>query len=133
MQRLADASEEQILAVRGIGEAIARSVARWFDDPHAVDLVGRLAAHGLNMTEPKASTGSALAGQTWVITGTLPGHSREQATQLIEENGGRVTSSVSKKTTAVLYGEDAGSKLTKARELGVECVTIDELLKRIEK
>ena len=62
---------------------------------------------------------ATLAGQTWVITGTLPGYSREQATQLIEENGGRVTSSVSKKTTAVLYGEEAGSKLDKAKELGI--------------
>jgi DNA ligase (NAD+) len=133
MKKLAEASEEQILAVRGVGEAIGRSVARWFENPQAVDLVGRLAAHGLNMTEPKASTGSALAGQTWVITGTLPGYSREQATQLIEENGGRVTSSVSKKTSAVLYGEDAGSKLTKAKELGVKQVTIDELLETINR
>jgi DNA ligase (NAD+) len=131
MDRLAHATEAQVLAVRGIGDVIARSVARWFDDPQAIDLVGRLAAHGLTMEEPQASTGTALAGQTWVITGTLPGYSREHATQLVEENGGRVTSSVSKKTTAVLYGDDAGSKLAKAKELDVECVTIDELLKRI--
>ena len=131
MDRLKQASEEEILAVRGIGDVIARSVARWFENLEAVALVDRLEAHGLTMTEPQASTGTALAGQTWVITGTLPTLSREQATQLIEANGGRVTSSVSKKTTAVLAGADAGSKLAKATELGVRVVAEEELLEMI--
>jgi DNA ligase (NAD+) len=132
MTRLAEATEEQILAVRGVGDVIARSAARWFENPQAIDLVARLQAHGLAMEEPLASTGTTLAGQTWVITGTLPTLSREQATQLIEANGGRVTSSVSKKTSAVLYGEEAGSKLAKAKELEIKLVTEAELLEMIK-
>ena len=130
MDRLV-ATEEEINAVRGIGEVIAHSAARWFADPQARALVERLRERGLTFEEPRATTGSALAGQTFVITGTLPTLSREQATELIEANGGRVTSSVSKKTTAVVAGAEAGSKLAKAQELEIEVIDEDELRRRV--
>jgi DNA ligase (NAD+) len=132
MDRLMAATEEEINAVRGIGEVIAHSAARWFADPQARALVERLRARGLTFEEPRATTGSALAGQTFVITGTLPTLSREQATELIEANGGRVTSSVSKKTTAVVAGAEAGSKLAKAQELEIEVIDEAELRRRVE-
>jgi DNA ligase (NAD+) len=132
MARLAAASEDDILAVRGIGDVIAHSAARWFADPQAKKLLRRLEARGLTMDEPSASTGTVFAGQTFVITGTLPSLTREQATALIEANGGRVTSSVSSKTTALVAGADAGSKLTKAQELEVEVIDEAELRRRAE-
>ena len=131
MQRLATASEEEINAVRGIGEVIAHSTARWFADRQAKRLLARLEERGLTFEEPRAATGSALAGQTFVITGTLPTLSREQATELIEANGGRVTSSVSKKTSAVVAGTEAGSKLAKAQELGISVIDEAELMNRV--
>lgn len=131
MDALAAASEAEILAVRGIGDVIARSVARWFADPQARALVERLRARGLTFAEPEARTGDALAGQTVVITGTLPTLSRDDATALVERHGGRVTSSVSKKTSFVVAGADAGSKLAKAQELGVAVVDEAELRRRV--
>ncbi|MBV9879443.1 MAG: NAD-dependent DNA ligase LigA [Gemmatirosa sp.] len=130
-ERLMNATEEEVLAVRGVGDTMAHSVVQWFANPDARELVMRLAEHGLTMDEPQASTGSALAGQTWVITGTLPTLSREEATELVERHGGRVTSSVSRKTSALLAGADAGSKLAKAQEYGVPIVDEDELLRRV--
>ena len=131
MDRLAAASEEEILDVRGVGEVIAHLGARWFADPQARRLLERLRERGLNFEEPHAATGSALAGQTFVITGTLPELTREQAQALIEANGGRVTSSVSKKTSAVVAGAEAGSKLAKAQELGIEVIDEAELKRRV--
>jgi DNA ligase (NAD+) len=132
MRRLAEASEADVLAVRGIGDVIARSVARWFADPQALELITRLQVLGLNFEEPLAATGTAFAGQTFVLTGTFPTLSREQATALVEQHGGRVTSSVSKKTSVVVAGEDAGSKLEKAKELGIPVIDEAELLRRAE-
>jgi DNA ligase (NAD+) len=132
MERLASATEEEVLAVRGVGETIAKSVVRWFANPDAQGLVGRLAERGLTMHEATAGGGSALKGLTVVITGSLPTLSREAATELVESNGGRVTSSVSRKTSLLLAGADAGSKLAKAREYEVEVIDEAELMRRIE-
>jgi len=132
MDALAKATAEEILGVRGVGETIARSVYDWFADPQACALVAKLQERGLTMSEPRAASGSALKGMTVVLTGTLPTLSREQATELIEAHGGRVTSSVSKKTSFVLAGADAGSKLEKAKEIGVEVIDEAELRRRIE-
>jgi DNA ligase (NAD+) len=110
---------------------MAKSIVAWFSDPLALDLVVRLGQHGLNMTEPQAAAeGGALAGKTVVITGTLPTLSRAQATELVERAGGRVTSSVSKATSFVVAGEEAGGKLDKARTLGIEVIDEAELLRR---
>jgi DNA ligase (NAD+) len=132
LDALAAATSEDILAIRGIGETIAHAVTAYFADPSARQLVRKLRAAGVNFTEPKqVAAGGALKGLTIVITGTLPTLSRTQATELIEAHGGRVTSGVSKSTDFVVAGEDAGSKLEKARTLGVEAIDEAELLRRI--
>ena len=131
MDAIPNASRDDILAVHGIGETIADSIAEWFANPRARRLIERLRARGLNFEEPRAQTGEALKGLTIVVTGTLPNLSREQANSLIEANGGRVASSVSKKTSFVVVGEDAGSKLDKARQLGIETIDEAELLRRV--
>ena len=131
MDAIANASRDDILAVHGIGETIADSIVAWFANRRARRLIERLRERGLNFEEPRAQTGEALKGLTVVITGTLPTLSREQANSLVEANGGRVASSVSKKTSFVVVGEDAGSKLDKARQLGVETIDEAELLRRV--
>ncbi|HEU4990012.1 MAG TPA: BRCT domain-containing protein, partial [Gemmatimonadaceae bacterium] len=123
---------DEVVAVRGIGETIADAVAAYCADPAAQALLARLRDAGVNDTEPQAAAGgSALAGLTFVITGTLPTLSRMQAKELIEAHGGRVTDSVSKKTSALLAGADAGSKLEKARTLGVDIIDEAELMRRV--
>jgi len=93
--------------------------------------VERLRERGVTFTEPQARSGSTLAGQTVVITGTLPTLSRDEATALVERHGGRVTSSVSKKTSFVVAGADAGSKLARAQELGIAVVDEAGLRERV--
>jgi DNA ligase (NAD+) len=117
--------------VHGIGETIAESLVSWFSDKKARRLITRLRDRGLTLEEPQTQTGDALKGMTVVITGTLPTLSREHAATLVESSGGRVSSSVSKKTSFVVVGEDAGSKLEKARALGVETIDEAELLRRV--
>jgi DNA ligase (NAD+) len=125
LDALAAGREEDIAAVRGVGDTIARAVCAYFADPSARALLKKLRRAGLTMTEPKAAAADgALQGKTFVITGTLPTLSRTEATELIESHGGRVTSSVSKATDFVVAGEAAGSKLEKAHALGV--TVIDE-------
>jgi DNA ligase (NAD+) len=131
MDALARATAEDILALRGIGETIAQAVVAYFHDPSAAALVAKLDAAGLTMSEPIGSAaGSAFQGMTFVVTGTLPTMSRTEATTLIESQGGRVTSGVSKATTAVVVGDDAGSKLEKARVLGIEMIDEATLRRR---
>jgi DNA ligase (NAD+) len=131
MDAVAGASVDDVLAVHGIGDTLAESLVSWFSDKKAQKLIRRLRDRGLTLEEPRTHTGSALKGMTVVITGTLPTLSREQAAALVETNGGRVSSSVSKKTSFVVVGEDAGSKLEKARQLGVETIDEAELLRRV--
>jgi DNA ligase (NAD+) len=128
---ISEASKDDILAIRGIGETIAIAVTAYFADPSVRKLIRKLASAGVNFTEPtQVVAGGAFKGLTVVITGTLPTLSRSQATELIEAQGGRVTSGVSKSTDFVVVGEDAGSKLEKARALGVETIDEAELLRR---
>jgi DNA ligase (NAD+) len=132
LDALKDATEEDILQVRGVGEIIARSVVAYFGNASTRRLIEKLRRRGVNMEEPKARVaGRSLAGATVVITGTLPTLSRTQASELVESHGGHVASSVSKSTTFVVVGADAGSKLEKARSLGVETIDEAELLKRV--
>jgi DNA ligase (NAD+) len=129
---LARATKDEIAAVRGVGEIIADGVAGYFSDRSAKRLVEKLRAAGVNFTEPRqAASGGALAGKTVVITGTLPTLSRTKATEAVEQAGGRVTNSVSKATSFLVAGEEAGSKLEKARTLGIEIIDEAELLRRI--
>jgi DNA ligase (NAD+) len=130
MDGLRAATADDILALRGIGETIALAVVAYFEDKSAKALLDKLAKAGLTLTEPVAvAAGGAFKGMTFVVTGTLPTLSRAQATELIESQGGRVTSGVSKATTYLVVGADAGSKLDKARELGVKTIEEDELRK----
>jgi len=133
MEALAKASADEINQIRGIGEAIAAAVAGFFAEPKNRRLIDRLEQLGLNMTEPVATEGRGpLAGQTYVITGTLPTLSRARATEVIEAAGGHVTDGVSKQTAAVVAGADAGSKLAKAKALGVPVIDEAELLRRVQ-
>src|SRR5947209_2997280 len=124
---LMTASADDILSVRGIGSTIANGVEAYFSDPAGKRLIEKLRRHGVNLTEPRAVVaGGVLSGKTAVITGTLPTLSRTKATELIEAAGGRVTGSVSKWTDFLVAGEEAGSKLEKAKTLGVEIIDRSE-------
>ena len=131
MRALAAASAEEIGEVRGIGPIVAEAVAGFFAEPRNRKLIERLEKSGLTLKESATATGPRpLADQTFVITGTLPTLSRQQAVDLIEAAGGHVSDSVSKKTTALVVGADPGSKVEKARTLGVEQIDEPELLRR---
>lgn len=126
IQQLKDASVEQLTQVRDIGEKTAVSLLEWLHSAQGEHLVGRLQQAGVNMTQPQTQRGSDFEGMTFVLTGTLAGYTRSDCQKLIESLGGKVTSSVSKKTTYVLAGEEAGSKLDKAQKLGVAILTEEE-------
>jgi DNA ligase (NAD+) len=130
LDSLMAASEEELLEVEEVGPRIAQSIHEFFKEPNNRKLVKRLEAAGLQFKGVKKVRGTALAGQTFVLTGTLPTYSRDEAKRLIEDAGGKVSGSVSKKTNYVVAGEDAGSKLDKARELGV-AILDEDALKRI--
>ena len=127
LDAVASASREDILGIHGVGETLADAVTGWFRDAAARRLVEKLRRRGLTLEEPRQQTTGALRGMTFVLTGTLESLSREQATELIENNGGKVTSGVSKKTSYVVAGTDPGSKLEKARTLGVRVIGETEL------
>ncbi len=132
MDALQQATVEEISAVRGVGDVIAQSVRSFFDDDTSSALVTRLREAGVRMDEPAAQQASGtLNGAVVVITGTLPTLSRGEATALVENAGGRVTSSVSRKTSFVVAGDEAGSKLEKARELGIEVIDEAQLRLRV--
>jgi DNA ligase (NAD+) len=134
MDALMKADEAAINEVPGVGGAIAEAVVGFFGEKRNLQLLERLRKAGLNFAEPRAAAADgALKGKTYVVTGTLPTLSRGQATELIEAAGGRAAGSVSRKTDAVVAGEDAGGKLEKAKELGVEVIDEAELLRRVGK
>jgi DNA ligase (NAD+) len=120
-----DAGDEDLLQVPDVGPVVARSIRTFFAQPHHREIVEQLRAAGIGWDEHAGATFDApgvLAGRTLVLTGTLPTLSRDEAKGLIEGAGGKVAGSVSKKTWCVVAGEEAGSKLDKARELGVPVV-----------
>lgn len=120
LESLMTADEKTFLTVPEVGERIAKSLAEYFALPSSRDLLQRLVAAGIKTTyDAPAGASQILAGQTWVVTGTLPTWSREEAKAHLEAAGAKVSESVSKKTTALLAGDAAGSKLTKAKELGL--------------
>jgi DNA ligase (NAD+) len=131
LDALMAAGEDEIGAIDGIGPTIAAAVAAFFAEPKNRALAERLRSHGVTFEEPSRDTGNALSGQTFVITGTLPNLSRAEAKARIEQAGGSVVASVSKKTTALVVGESPGSKLDRATSLGVEVLDEDGLLRRI--
>jgi DNA ligase (NAD+) len=123
LEALQSASLEELSRVQNTGDVVSSSIREWFQNPDNIALIKALKQHGLNFGEADRDEAESdtLRGTAWVITGTL-GESREVFEELIRRNGGRVTGSVSKKTDYLLAGEDAGSKLEKARQLGVKIV-----------
>jgi DNA ligase (NAD+) len=135
MDAIMEASEEALQTAAEIGPVVAASVRSFTVEPHNRAVVAKLAAAGVNMKSLQAEPGPAgpgpMAGKTFVLTGTLQTMTREDATAAIERVGGKVSSSVSRKTGYLVVGEDAGSKLDKARELGVPLLTEEEFRKLI--
>jgi DNA ligase (NAD+) len=129
MDRLLEASADHFRAVHGIGATTAEALATYLAEPRNREVIEKLRRGGVDLTEPLAPPSDGpLAGKTVVITGTLPTLSRKQATQLVEDAGGRVTGSVTRTTDLLVVGEDAGSKLARARELGISELTEESLL-----
>ena len=120
MDALMNASEEELQEVNEVGPRIAQSIVEFFQEPKNRALVKQLQDLGLRLTGNKKERGTKLAGKTFVLTGTLAHFTRDEAKKMIEDAGGRVSGSVSKKTDFVVAGDDAGSKLDKAKELGVK-------------
>jgi len=122
MDALMKASEEELQEVNEVGPRIAESMVEFFQEPKNRDLIEQLRKAGVAFTGKKRERGTALAGKTFVLTGTLPNLTRDEAKKMIEDAGGRVSGSVSKKTDFVVAGDEAGSKLDKAKELGVKVI-----------
>lgn len=133
LDTLLGASEEELTDIPEIGLKMAMSIRRWADDPENRELIEKFRAAGVNFAtlQEAGERSTLLAGQTFVLTGTLPTLSRDEAKALIEANGGKVSGSVSKKTSYVLAGEEAGSKLDKAVELGIRVISEAELREMI--
>ena len=132
MDALRQATAEQMCEIDGFGEVMAQSVLEFFAKDGTTDLLNRLVRDGVNMQWTGEKKGTALAGMTLVVTGTLPTLSRQEAEALITQNGGKAAGSVSKKTSYVVAGEAAGSKLTKAQTLGIPVLDEAGLYKLIE-
>ena len=126
LDAIQSAALEELTAVDDIGAITAQSVLDWFASPQSQHLIARLKEAGVNMTAAEQGSDQRFAGMTFVLTGSLEHFTRDQASALIEERGGKSSSSVSKKTTYVVAGEAAGSKLRKAQELGIPVLTEEE-------
>ena len=131
LERCFEATVEELCEIDDIGEITAKSIVEFFARPESRKLADDLTRVGVLTESTSAPKGEKLAGLTFVITGTLPTMKRDEASELIKQNGGKVSGSVSKKTSYVLAGEEAGSKLTKANELGVTVISEEELLKML--
>jgi DNA ligase (NAD+) len=134
IELLLAATSEQLTSVNDIGERIAESVIDWCNDPHNRRLVERLAAAGLSMAAPQTEARSTVfAGLTFVFTGELTTMTRREAEEVVEAMGGKATGSVSAKTSYLVAGEAAGSKLTKAQTLGVPVLSEQEFRTMVSK
>lgn len=133
MEKLSWATLEQLTALDGFGEVVAQNIVNFFLEERNRVQIERLAKAGVNMESTKVKAGDTFEGKTFVLTGTLPTLKRNEAKELIESLGGKVSSSVSKKTDYVVAGEEAGSKLTKANELGITILTEEQLLQMCQK
>ena len=131
MDALMNATEEELVDVNEVGPRIAESIREYFDEPRNRELVKRLREGSLTFAGKKRERGTKLTGKTFVLTGTLLKYTRDEAKKLIEDAGGRVSGSVSKKTDYVVAGSDAGSKLDKAKELGVPVIEEKEMEKLV--
>ncbi len=132
MEKLMEASVEEIAEIEGFGTVMAQSVVDFFAHEESRELVEKLKGLGINMESKKEVKGNIFEGKTFVLTGTLPTMTRTEASKIIESFGGKTSSSVSKKTDYVLAGEDAGSKLKKANDLGITVISEEEFKSMIE-
>ena len=132
MDALMNASAEELMEVPDIGEITARFIAQWFAEPQSRHMIERLREAGLNFRSLRVVTDTRFAGMTFVLTGALSMFTRDEATEKIELFGGKVAGSVSKKTSFVVVGENAGSKERKARELGIPVLSEEEFLAKIQ-
>ena len=132
LDNLMEASEEALMEVPDIGGITAQSIHSWFAQPQSQHLIMRLRQAGVNFLSQKKVTDNRFAGMTFVLTGALSRFTREEATEQIESFGGKASGSVSKKTTYVVVGENAGSKERKARELGIPVLTEEEFWEMIQ-
>ena len=131
MNAICSASVEDLTETPDIGRITAESLLQWVGSTQGQHLIDSLRAAGLNFTQPDERISSRFTGMTFVLTGTLEKYSRTEAGALIEKNGGKVSGSVSKKTTYVLAGAEAGSKLTKAQSLGITILSEDDFEKML--
>lgn len=129
---LLEATPEQLTAVEDIGAITAKNVVDWFADPQSRHLIQRLKEAGVNMTAAQQGDDQRFTGKTFVLTGSLERFTRSEATEMIEARGGKASGSVSKKTSYVVAGEAAGSKLRKAQELGIPVLTEEEFLEMMK-
>lgn len=131
IEKLSETSPEEISAVENFGDVLANNIFTALHEPHMTELIERLKSYGVNTVYQSDVKSDKLAGLTFVITGTLPDMTRDEAKTLIEQNGGKCSGSVSRKTSYVLAGEEAGSKLTKAQQLGVTVISQQQLIEMI--
>ena len=132
MEKLMNAAMEELTEVPDVGAITARNIAQWFAQPQSQHLIRRLQEAGVNFESKRTLTDTRFAGKTFVLTGALSKFTREEATEKIELFGGKASGSVSKKTSFVVVGENAGSKERKARELGIPILSEDEFLEMIQ-
>lgn len=132
MDALMEASEEELTLVQDIGAVTAQSICDWFNQPQSRNMIEKLRQAGVNFESKRVLTDTRFAGMTFVLTGALTKFTRDEATEKIELFGGKASGSVSKKTTYVVVGENAGSKERKARELGIPILSEEEFLAMIE-
>lgn len=132
IDNIMSATAEEIATIDGFGEVMAESVVKELNEPHMIRLINRLKEYGVNTSFERIQIDNRFEGMTFVLTGTLPTLKRNDAKLIIEKYGGKASGSVSKKTSYVLAGEEAGSKLTKAQGLGIPIISEDEFLKMTE-
>jgi DNA ligase (NAD+) len=131
MDALMNATVEELTAVPDVGQITAQNIVTWFAQPQSQHMIQRLRSAGVNFESLRQVSDNRFAGKTFVLTGALSKFTREEATEKIELLGGKAAGSVSKKTSYVVVGENAGSKERKARELGIPILTEDEFLEII--
>ena len=128
MHALMDASMEDLLTVNDVGPVVAGSIVNFMQEAHNREVIEQLLASGLQLSVEEKKMSAAVSGKTFVLTGTFPTLTRDEAKDLLEKAGAKVAGSVSKKTDYVVAGSDAGSKLTKAEELGIPVIDEDMML-----
>ena len=133
MKKLMEASFIELSLIEEIGEITANAIVEFFKQEQTIDLIGKLEKAKVNMKYiEKTGVDNRFEGKTFVLTGTLENYKRDEASEIIESFGGKTSSTVSKKTNYVLAGEEAGSKLTKAQQLGVTILSEEEFMKMIQ-